>query len=568
MSAEMSGQPADATALARAVAALDGIVEAGGDRVVTAWNERAGELLGWMADEAIGALTLADLVDDSDHATLEHLLEGDDITAGRVPMTLIHREGQLLSADVTVASGIAGDQTAVLMVFRPHLFGEASDAPSDLLAPRATVDELLAPADRAPLVAELDAARERTDRGAGTLAVLCLELDRSSIGNLATERTLTVNLVAEIEERLRVAAEQASTITRLPEGRFAVVLDGITAAHRAASIAERIADAFRPAGAGADDIVRTTVSIGIGFLDDQGVDRGEAILEHAEAALELAQTKGGDRYEIFDEAVRSDIDERLRVREELYDSIDAGDFRLHYQPVVDFASGAITMVEALVRWEHPTRGLVAAGEFIMLAEEHDLILPLGAWVLNEACGQLHEWLGQFGDRSPVIAVNFSGQQFHHPTAVAQIAGVVEANDIDARFLSIELSEDTLMQDAEASIAVLEALKEIGVSLSIDHFGTASSAFNELQRFPVDIVKIDRSFVDGIDTDTHHEAVATAIIHLARSLGLGVTAEGIETEAQFDAIRDLGCDSAQGYHVGRPQPPDELAALLQPAEDPK
>ena len=560
MSAEMSGQQQDeASALARAVAALDGVVEADGNRVVTQWNERAAAMLGWTADEAVGALTLGDLVDESDHDLLDQLIEGDEITAARVPMTLIHREGQLLEADASVAAGVENDQRGVLLVFRPHLLDAAGGR--DLLAPRATADELLPPADRAPIVTELDVAFERTDRGGDTLAVLCIELDASSIGNLATERTLTNNLVAEIDERLRVAAEQATTIARLPEGRFVVVLDGLEAVHRAANVAERIADAFRPAGAGADDDVRTTVSIGIGFLDDQGVERGETILEHAEAALAEAQSKGGDRYEIFDEAVRNEIDERLRVREELYDSIDAGDFRLHYQPVVNFESGAVTMVEALVRWEHPTRGLVAAGEFISLAEEHDLILPLGAWVLNEACGQLSDWLGRFGDRTPVIAVNFSGQQFHHPTAVAQIAGVVEANDIEPRFLSIELSEDTLMHDAEASVAVLEALKEIGVSLSIDHFGTAASAFNELQRFPVDVVKIDRSFVDGIDTDAHHEAVATSIIHLARSLGLGVTAEGIETEAQYEAVRHLGCDSAQGYHVGRPQPPDDVAALL-------
>lgn len=565
MGGEMTGQPQrEATELWRAIVALDGVIEADDNRVVTRWNERASELLGWTSDEATGQLTLADLVDDSDHATLEGFLAGDGITVARVPLTLIHREGDLFAAEVSIASGPAEGQHSVLLVFRPHpsIGGELDNGRADLLAPRATVDELLAPADRSPIVDGLETAFER-DRGAAKLAVLCLELDPDTIGNLTTERALTPNLVAEIFARLQVAAGQATTVARLPEGRFVVVLDGLAASHRAANVAERIGDAFRPTGADADDDVRTTVSIGIGFLDDAGIDRGEAILEHAEAALDEAQAQGGDRYEIFDEANRGDIIERLRVREELYESIDAGSFRLHYQPVVNFESGAVAMVEALVRWEHPTRGLVAAGEFISLAEEHDLILPLGAWVLNEVCGQLRDWYARFADHTPVIAVNFSAEQFHHPTAVAQIAGVVEANDIEPRLLSIELSEDTLMQDAETSVAVLEALREVGVSLSIDHFGMSSSSFNFLQRFPVDVVKIDRSFVDGIDTNTHHEAVATAIIHLARSLGLDVTAEGIETEAQFALVRDLGCDSAQGYHVGRPQPPEEVASLFGP-----
>jgi EAL domain-containing protein (putative c-di-GMP-specific phosphodiesterase class I) len=269
-----------------------------------------------------------------------------------------------------------------------------------------------------------------------------------------------------------------------------------------------------------------------------------------------AKQRGRGRVEIFDDTLRIAIERRMQTQNDLRRAIDDDQLIVHYQPIVDARSHAVIGFEALVRWEHPERGLLGPVEFIDVAEESGLIVPLGAVVLARACAQIARWRAESRDTELHVAVNVSAAQFAHPSFVPTVASVLAETGLDPDALWLEITETSIMADAEAADDTLRAIRALGVHLSIDDFGTGYSSLTYLRRFPVEALKVDRSFVDGLGRDREDEAIVAMIVSLARTLDLYVVAEGVETATQLEQLEQLGCELVQGYYFGRPLPPAE------------
>ena len=303
-----------------------------------------------------------------------------------------------------------------------------------------------------------------------------------------------------------------------------------------------------------------SVSVGIAIAEQAGSP--EELLRDADVAMYQAKQRGRARCEFFDEAMRTEAARRLETATALHRALERNEFVTFYQPMMDVRSGLIVGVEVLVRWNHPERGLISPAEFIPLAEEQGLIVPIGAAVLDEACRQWARWRADFPDRGPlVLNVNISARQLHSAEFVESIRAVLLAYGVDPAMLCLELTESVLIEDVEAQRHTLAALRELGVGLAIDDFGTGYSSLTYLKRFPVNGIKIDQTFVAGLGRDTFDSAIIESVIELAHAVGLHVTAEGVETLDQLLRLRALGCDFAQGYYFARPQPAAELDALL-------
>ncbi|HEX2736924.1 MAG TPA: EAL domain-containing protein, partial [Acidimicrobiia bacterium] len=285
-------------------------------------------------------------------------------------------------------------------------------------------------------------------------------------------------------------------------------------------------------------------------------------LRDADAAMYRAKDRGKGRWELFDEAMRANARQRLETENALHRALDRREFKVFYQPVISLTEGRCIGVEALVRWQHTERGLVAPHEFIHLAEETGLIVPLGNWVLDEACRKIARWQKTGpANEGFVVSVNLSARQLAQSDLIDQVTNALERTGARAAHLCLEITESVLMDDADSAIGALRALRALGVRLSIDDFGTGYSSLGYLKRFPVDSVKVDRSFVDGLGTDPEDSAIVAAVVSLGHALGLRVVAEGVETQVQIRELVALGCDDAQGFYFASPQPVNDLHELM-------
>ena len=427
---------------------------------------------------------------------------------------------------------------------------------------QANHDTLTGLPNRALVLDRLDHALSRGQRHEGTVGVLFVDLDRFKVVNDTLGHSVGDEVLIRIGERLRAAMRPADTVGRLAGDEFVVVCDDMEPVDLL-HVAGRVAAAIEvPLPLyGRETVI--TASIGIAYVEGGG--RAEDVLRDADVAMYRAKERGRSRIEVFDEAVRARLLERLETEHLLRRALDRGELRLHYQPIVRVGSGALVSFEALVRWEHPQRGLVAPDEFIPLAEDTGLIIPIGRWVLGEACAQLSAWRAASPSlRDVQMSVNLSAKQFNNPDVVATVAEALELASLPPAALTLEITESVLMEEVEATAQTLRALKALGVGLSIDDFGTGYSSLSYLKRFPVDVLKIDRSFVDGLGTDAEDHAIVNAVVSLAHALGLNVVAEGVETTCQLQELRRLGCDSAQGYLLGRPEPSHMLGPKWVPA----
>jgi predicted signal transduction protein with EAL and GGDEF domain len=350
---------------------------------------------------------------------------------------------------------------------------------------------------------------------------------------------------------------------------FAVLLeepaDARTPEGHAAHVAERIiAELGRPfRGEGSEFLVGVSVGIAAAVPDD-GV---EELLRNADLALYRAKARGRGRYELFEPAMHESVRRRLETEAELRAAIEGdGELLVHYQPIAEIATAQVTGFEALVRWRHPRHGLVAPAEFIGIAEETGLIVPLGRLVLHEACRQTSEWHRALGEPLSVT-VNVSGRQLADPGFERDVAGALAASGLDPAALVLEMTESMLIDDTDATLGRLAALKRLGVRLAIDDFGTGYSSLAYLQRFPVDLLKIDKSFIDQVGSAGAESPLARAILGLGGALGMGVVAEGVETATQWERLRELGCEFGQGFYLARPMPPAEAERLLAPGGAP-
>lgn len=418
-------------------------------------------------------------------------------------------------------------------------------------------DTLTGLCNRMLLHKRLSDAIKRAEPVGGQIAVLSIDLDRFKNINDTLGHT-------EGDQLLRLAASKLEAIVgpddilAHPGGdEFVLVLGGDTSVRQATGMAQRILRTFAaPLRIGPRDLI-VTASVGISLYPASGED-ADTLLKHAELALYEAKNQGRNTYRLFTSELSAGALERLIMENSLRGAVAREELVLHYQPQLDLRNGGYVGVEALVRWKHPDIGLVHPGRFIGLAEEAGLINEIGDWVLYEACRQMMAWQAQ-GLRVPRVAVNLSMLQLERATLAAQVAAVLGKTGLEARRLELEITESSIMREADKAITALRDLKAQGVSISIDDFGTGHSSLAYLKRLPIDRLKIDQSFVRDIGRDRDDEAIARAVIELARSLGLETVAEGVERAEQLDFLHAEGCEFVQGYLIGKPVPAQEVHA---------
>ena len=331
--------------------------------------------------------------------------------------------------------------------------------------------------------------------------------------------------------------------------------DVLTLAHRVRSV---FAESFALHG-GSEVFLGASVGVAVSHGP---IDTPARLIRDADVAMFAAKELGRGRVELFDDTMRERAVKRLEIEGALRRALVRGEFRVHYQPVVDFTRSEVIGFEALVRWEHPERGLVAPDDFLGVAEETGLIVEIGGWVLQEACAQAARWGAESPDGPPLtVSVNLSARQLADPGLVARVEGALAATRLDASLLVLEITETVLMEHRDAAVAVLQELGRKGVQVSIDDFGTGQSSLGYLKVLPVHTLKIDQSFVNGLGKDPEDASVVSAIVQLGHTLGLTVTAEGVEDGAQLNELRSLGCDLGQGYYFARPQPSEVVRALV-------
>jgi diguanylate cyclase (GGDEF)-like protein len=399
----------------------------------------------------------------------------------------------------------------------------------------------------------VDRSLARLDVGdSAGLAVLLFDLDRFKVVNDSLGHSAGDQLLAAVGARLSEQLSPLERIARFGGDEIVVLVEGCSDLDEASERAEQLRQALADPFLVDDRRIGVTASAGIAFVapgDEHGGT--DELLRRADTAMYVAKEQGRDRVERYDDATRESVRVRLDDEIDLQAGVAQSQFELHYQPELELSTGAIVAVEALVRWRHPERGLLTPDRFIPLAEETGLILGLGRWVLEEACRQLAEWnaLGLH----PTLRINLSARQLNQLDLATMVLAIITDAGVTPSDVCLEITETALMADAELSLAILEQLRERGLRLAIDDFGTGYSSLTYLKRFPVDVIKVDRSFVAGLGVDPDDTAIVRTIISMAEALHLEVTAEGVETAEQLDELIALGCDRAQGYLFARPEP---------------
>ena len=420
-------------------------------------------------------------------------------------------------------------------------------------------DSLSALPNRALFMDRLQHALTRRRPDQPPLAVLFLDLDDFKAVNDSLGHMCGDELLVAVAERLRRSLREADTAARMGGDEFAILIEDATEGSAPVQVAERILEALRlPFDVQAQD-VRIHGSIGIA-LHGRPQQTADELLRHADVAMYAAKSQGKDRLTVFQPGLHDATIDRHQLKADMHAAFEGGQFRLVYQPIVDLESGALTGVEALLRWRHPQRGEIGPCDFIPLAEESGLIVQLGRWVLREACQEARPWQGLSAQRL-TVSVNLSGRQLDEPTLVDDVASALTRAGLDAEFLTLEITESVLLRDVEAVIKTLKALKELGVRLAIDDFGTGYSSLSYLRQLPVDVLKIDRSFVASVDGGKAGLAVVGSIVSLAQTMGLETVAEGIEEITQLDGLRSVGVRFGQGYLFARPIEPWAIHELL-------
>jgi diguanylate cyclase (GGDEF)-like protein/PAS domain S-box-containing protein len=470
-----------------------------------------------------------------------------------------HRNGTWLFFE-TIGTNLLHDPDVQGIVLNSRDVSERR-ALEDQLKHQAFHDPLTGLPNRVLFMDRLDHALTRRGRRGTSVAVLFLDLDNFKVVNDSLGHRTGDQLLVHVADRLQLCLRPEDTIARIGGDEMAVLLEDIENAEEVAEVASRIQQRLRSPVRLENREVFTTVSIGIALSTPEHDHPGQ-LLRDADVALYRAKAQGKARYAIFDPGMDAQAMERLELETDLRHAVERGELRAYYQPIVDLATGRVCEVEALLRWEHPRRGMISPLQFIPLAEETGLIIEVGHWVLVEACRQALRWQIEHPTVPPLtVSVNLSVRQLQNPALVEEVAGVLAATGLDPATLRLEITESVVMEDAESTAETLRALKQLGIELAIDDFGTGYSSLSYLNRFSIDAVKIDRSFVAQIGKSPRDTTIVRAIIALASSLQLGVTAEGIESAEQLRQLRQLGCDRAQGYFLARPTPPDEILSLL-------
>lgn len=419
-------------------------------------------------------------------------------------------------------------------------------------------DVLTGLANRNLLSDRLKQALASAQRCGRMVAVLLQDLDHFKVINDSLGHAAGDALLQAVAGRLRSSVREADTVARLGGDEFVIVIPDVTKAEDATAVARKVLEVLSQPFIIENQEMYISASIGISLYPRDG-EHEEILLKNVDLAMYRAKHEGRSNFCFYTEEMNARNRERQAMESELHHALKRGEFLLHYQPKVDLRSGKVVGVEALIRWQHGERGLISPEKFIPLAEETGLILPIGAWAMKTACSQNRAW--QDAGLPPIsIAVNLSARQFRHHDLVGLVKQVLQETGLQAQYLELELTESVIMQEAEEAISTLLELKALGVQLSLDDFGTGYSSLNYLRRFPLDNLKIDRSFVKGIASNPHDTTIVKTVIALAHSFNLKVIAEGVETEEQLAFLHAHDCDEMQGYLFSKPLPPENLTGL--------
>jgi diguanylate cyclase (GGDEF)-like protein/PAS domain S-box-containing protein len=391
------------------------------------------------------------------------------------------------------------------------------------------------------------------------ISVLWLDIDGLKLINDSFGHAEGDRVIQENARRLQEAAREGDTVARITGAEFAIILADVRHPDDVTPVCERLLTAVSQPLQVDDEWLKLSASIGISVYPDDAPD-AETLLRYANIALHRSKEAGRNGFEYYQAAMNTEAMERLKLESQMRQALERDEFQLYYQPQIDLRTTHITGFEALIRWHHPTRGMVSPATFIPLAEECGLIVPLGWWVLKEACRQIKQWQRE-GLPTVTVAVNLSARQLEQPDIVQQIAKVLEEADVKPGCIALELTESAVMRNPETLLHRLQALRELGLSLAMDDFGTGYSSLSNLHRFPFNKIKIDQSFVKTLNSDPHNAAIVGAIIAMTHSLKLRTVAEGVEGEAQLRFLERLDCDELQGYYFSRPVPASEAGGML-------
>jgi diguanylate cyclase (GGDEF)-like protein/PAS domain S-box-containing protein len=509
---------------------------------------------------------LTGLIHPDDRANLLQFIAGagrDDDRPALAEFRMLHHDDFWLNVE-TLRTNLLHDENVGGIVLNTRDISERK-AFEEQLQHQAFHDSVTNLANRALFRDRVQHALERQARDAQPISVLFMDLDdfktiNDSLGHAAGDQ-----LLREVGERVRNSLRTADTAARLGGDEFAVLLedggDGVEAADVASRVLGSLDGPFHLENK--EVFVRASIGIATATPETEGPETAEELLRNADVAMYMAKEAGKARYQIFEPAMHDTALRRLELKADLQRAIDNQEFVLHYQPVIELKTGEISGVEALIRWNHPQRGMVPPLEFIPLAEETGLIVAIGRWVLEEACVQAVHLQERYPMREPLhMAVNLSARQLQRPEIAEDVADILRQTGLEASHLILEITESVMMADVGLSLQRLTELKELGVKLAVDDFGTGYSSLNYIQQFPVDILKVDKSFIDAFNTaDTRKSALTATIIKLAEDLDLRPVAEGIERADQLEKLLDLHCDLGQGYYFAKPLPLDGIDQLL-------
>ena len=494
--------------------------------------------------------------------------------------TILHavRQGETWTGAISLASPISGEfptrSTICPLTLgdgRPALGWVAKDTTTDRdvirsLRQRAFYDPLTGLSHRSLFLDRLDLLLRRVTEDPAPVAVLFLTPDRFKEKINRFDQSAGESLLKEIASRLPDHLGPEQSAHRWGDEDFVVLCERVADEHEALAVAHELALTFREPFMVGDNVVFLTASCGVA-LGVPGEMSTDELIRHADAAGQLARNTGGGSIRLFDEELRARAMRRAELEDELWGAAGRGELVLHYQPEVQLRTNRIVGCEALLRWKHPQWGLVPPNEFVPIAESSNLILEIGEWILREALTRCAHWQRRFADRDPLmVAVNISAKQFVAADFAGRIAGLLQETGAKASNVCLEITESVLLDDAEETISRLDQLKALGVHLAIDDFGTGYSSLAYLRRFPVDILKVDQSFVSGLGHDPEDSAIVQAVVHMGQALRMTTLAEGVETAHHVIELRELDCDVAQGFHFARPVPAEQFEALVEAGDD--
>jgi diguanylate cyclase (GGDEF)-like protein/PAS domain S-box-containing protein len=538
----------------------DAVVSTDAAGSVTYLNQVAEAMTGWTGADALGR-AFGDVFRIIDGTDPEHTVNPMAVamqqnkTVGlTVGAMLIRRDGSESAIEDSAAPihDRRGQVTGAVMVFRDVTQARAMSKQLSYLAHHDYLTEL---PNRLLLNDRLEQAMATARRQQQQLAVLFVDVDRFKHINDSLGHAIGDQLLLSVTERLVASVRSSDTVSRQGGDEFVILLSTIAQAEDAALSANKILTALSLPHRVKEHDLQITVSMGIGIYPEDGTD-AETLVKNADIAMLNAKDNGRNNYRFFKPDMNEHALERQSLESELRHALDRREFMLHYQPKMDLDTQAITGAEALIRWRPPGRGLVHPEKFIPIAERCGYIIPIGKWVLREACRQTQRWLD--ADLAPMpVAINISAVELRSKDFVQGVQAVLYETGLDPRYLEFELTETAIMQNPQSTIAVLHALKDMGIQLTLDDFGTGFSSLSYLKGFPIDALKIDKSFVRGLCTNAGDANIVRAVVNMGKSFGLRVIAEGVETREQFLRLQAQQCTEGQGYYFQRPVAPDEF-----------